>query len=419
MRHFAGEVLDFLAPDMGVGFCGIHFPGFLEQALVVFHAQQPPARVGEPLFGELSALNGALDAEEALGAGLVVGLEEDGVHAGLDRHGARLRKRPFLQDGGHADGIGNDHAFEAHFAPQKIGEDFGRQGGGELFVEGRVDRMRRHKGLGARIDARLEGDQLDLAHPLQVPPADVQHVVRVGRRIAAAGEVLDRGDNARVLVAAHRRFYELRADLRIIAEGAHADFGVERIDINVADGVIELGYADEGHLFAERIRHLVGQIEVSDGSHAHRRRELHDVTGRVIVFEIAFHVDGDVQGDTRGPFHRDFLQLVERDGELFRRHAHAEAAIVEVGMRDVEPVLRLLEVGVNLRTSPIQVLAGFQRVWFEAKATGVQFGDLFDPRGRQVGAPPGEGENLAALFRQGHFRQLCCYKTISFFRHGC
>ena len=279
--------------------------------------------------------------------------------------------------------------------------------------------MRRHQGLGTRIDARLEGDQFDFLHPLQVALADVQRIVRVGRRIAAAGEVLDRGDNARVLVAAHRRINELRADLRIIAEGAHADFGVERIDINVADGVIELGYADEGHLFAERIRHLVGEIEVADGGDAHGRRELDDMAGGVIVLEIAFHVDGDVQGYSRGPFHRDFLQLVERGGKLLGSHAHAEAAVVEVGMRDVEPVLRLLEVGVNLRTSPIQVLAGLQRVGFQAKAASMQPGELLEPRGRQVGAPPGEGENLAALFRQGHFRQLCCNKTISFFRHGC
>ncbi len=90
---------------------------------------------------------------------------------------------------------------------------FGGQGGGELLVEGREDRVRRHQGLGAGVDARLEGDQLDLVHPLQVRPADVQHVVRVGRRIAAAGEVLDGGDDARVLIAAHRRFDELRADL--------------------------------------------------------------------------------------------------------------------------------------------------------------------------------------------------------------
>jgi len=48
----------------------------------------------------------------------------------------------------------------------------------------------------------------------------------------------------------------------------------------------------------------------------------------------------------------------------------------------------------------------FQRVRFQAKAAGVQFGDLFDPRGCQVSPAPGEGENLAAFFRQGHFRQL-------------
>ena len=171
--------------------------------------------------------------------------------------------------------------------------------------------MRRHQGLGARIDARLEGDQLDLAHPLQVPAARVQHVVRVGPRIAAAGEVLDRGDNAGILIAAHRGFDKLRANLGIVAEGAHANFGVQRIDIDVADRVIELGDTDEGHLLAERIRHLIGQIEVADGGHSHGRRELQDVTGGVIVFEIAFHVDGDVQGDSRRPFHGDFLQFVE------------------------------------------------------------------------------------------------------------
>ena len=216
-------------------------------------------RVVEPLFGKLSALDGALDAEQALRAGLVVRLEEDGVHARLDRHRARLGERPLLEDGGHADRVRNDHALESHFAPQQIGENLGGQRGGELFVEGRENRVRRHEGLGAHVDAGLEGEQLHLAHPFQVRPANVQHVVRVGRRIAAACEVLDCGDNARVLVAAHRRFHELRADLRIIAEGAHADFGVQRIDINVADRVIELRDADGGHLSAQAYSPLYRQ----------------------------------------------------------------------------------------------------------------------------------------------------------------
>ena len=168
-------------------------------------------------------------------------------------------------------------------------------------------------------------------------------------------------------------------------------------------------------MLAERIRHLIGKIEVSNGSHSHGRWKLYDVTGGVIVFEIAFHVYGDVQGDAGRPVHGDFLQLVERDRKLFRRHAHAVVMIVEVRVRDVEIVLRFFKVGVHLRTPPIQVLACFQRVRFQAKAAGVQFGDLFDPRGRQVSPAPGEGENLAAFFRQGHFRQLRCNNIVSIF----
>ena len=219
-----------------------------------------------------------------------------------------------------------------------------------------------------------------------------------------------------VLIAAHRGVDKLRADLGIVAERAHADFGVQRIDIDIADRVIELGNANQGHLFAQRIRHLIGQIDVADGGHSHRRRELQDVAGGVIVFEIAFHVDSDVEGDSRGPIQGDFLQLVEPVGELCRSHAHAEAAIVEVGMRDVEPVLRFLKVGVDLRTSPILVFACLQRIGLQTKAAGVQLGDLFDPRRRQVSPAPGEGENLAAFFEQAHFLQFFGYKIVAF-RH--
>ena len=290
-----------------------------------------------------------------------------------------MRQRPLFQDGGHADGVGNDDAFESHFAPQKVGEDLVGQGGGVFFVKGREDGVGGHEGFGARVDARLEGGQLDLLHPLQIAPAHVQHVVRIGCRIASAGEVLDRRHNARVLIAADGCLDEFRADFRVVAERAHADFGVERIDIHVADRVIELRGADGGHLFAHDIRDLIGHIEVTDCGHPHGGRELQHAAGGVVVLEIAFHVDGDVQGNAGGPFHGDFLQLVERDREFFRGNAHAEAAVVKPGMGDIEIILRFLEVRVNLRTSPIEVLAGFQRVRFQAKAAGMQSGDLFKP----------------------------------------
>ncbi len=376
--------------------------GLVEESLVVFHIEEAAAGVVDALFGELALFHGHLDAEEALAAGFVVGLEEDGVHAGPDGHGAGLGQRPLAQDGGHADGVGDDDALEAQLLSEQAGEHLVRQGRGELVVVGRIDGVGGHDGLGARLDGGVEGDQFHLVHAFPVRLADVQDVVRVGGGVAAACKMLGRGHHARVLVAAHRGFHVPGADRRVVAEGAYADFRVERVDVDVAHRVVELGHADGGHHLTQGVGDLVCQVGIADGGQAHGRNELADAAGGVVVLEVAFHVNRDMKGNTGRALQGDFLQLVDRFRVFRRRDAHTVVMIVEVRAGDVDVILGRLETGIDLRMAPVEVLAGFQAVRLQAEAAGVKLGNLLDPRGGQVGAAPSESEQLTASFGQRH-----------------
>src|SRR5208283_2142923 len=154
-------------------------------------------------------------------------------------------------------------------------------------------------------------------------------------------------------------------------------------------------------------------LRIADGRHAHGRRELADAAGHVIVLEIAFEIDGHVQRNARAPGEGDLLQPVEVLGVSPWRDADAERLAGKVGLRDREVAFRFLEVLVDLRVAPVEVLAGLYRVWLETEAAAFELRDLFDRARCDHRAAPGERQKLAYLLRQAHFRQFPGDESIS------
>jgi len=208
------------------------------------------------------------------------------------------------------------------------------------------------------------------------------------------------------------------ADLGVVAEGPDPDLGVLGIDVHVADRGVHLRDADGAQLSGNGQAHLIGKLGIANGRQAHGRGELPDTAAGIVVLEITFKIHGDVQRNPGRPAHGEGLCPVQGFGQFFRRNADTMSAHgIEIGVRDIEIVRRLLEGLVDLAVSPVEVPACFQPIGLEAQTAGVQFRDLLDPTRGQNGAAQGERQQLSDLIFQGHALDRALDEIVPFTRH--
>ncbi|KZE90308.1 hypothetical protein AVP42_03056 [Agromyces sp. NDB4Y10] len=214
-----------------------------------------PARLLEACHGQGSVVDGVEQRPAHLGEHGDVGVgggraaprvrrvaEAEQVGAGEERaHGADARAHG-LADRGHVERIRDHGAVEPESA-----EATERDGvhGGRLGAPRRHDEVRGHDGRHARGDRgpeRLEVDPLELAlrHP-----EHGQAVVRVDVRVTVAGPVLGARGGAARADAAHECGGVARHEPGVVAERAHADHRIARVDVDVGDG-------GEHHVGADR-----------------------------------------------------------------------------------------------------------------------------------------------------------------------
>jgi hypothetical protein len=121
------------------------------------------------------------------------------------QHGpeGRLVAGEVVDDPPHLQGVGHDQAVETHLPAQQARQDRGRQRGRQprRRIQGRHGEMGDHHGHHPGFDGPAKGGELDPLQPLAVGRDDREDAVRIQVRVAVAGEVLGRGDQAVVLAA--------------------------------------------------------------------------------------------------------------------------------------------------------------------------------------------------------------------------
>ncbi len=131
--------------------------------------------------------------------------------------------------------------------------------------------------------------------------------MRIRRRVAVAGEVLERRKDAAGLQALHGRLDVPRDVGRILAEAPDVDDGIVGIHVDVGDGREDLRDADRAGLAGRRERALLGESRVTRRGDRHRPRAVRH------VFETHPEAGLEIGRDEkRNP--RELLELSDEDG---------------------------------------------------------------------------------------------------------
>ena len=133
----------------------------------------------------------------------------------------------------HLERVGHHDAVEAELRAQQL--DHGRVPGRRLVAEGAEADVRGHHGAHAGLDRSGERRQGALAQDVEARVGGRQLQMRVGDRLAVAGEVLGAGGDADALQALDEGRDLARDELRVGAERANADDRARRVDQHVGD----------------------------------------------------------------------------------------------------------------------------------------------------------------------------------------
>ena len=236
-----------------------------------------------------------------------------------------------LFDGVHLHAVGNDDAAKAQLFPQEARHDAAGHGGGDVL---RLDLWKEdvggHHGGCTGLDARNKRFQFPL-HQLVKAAVDAgQAKVGIHRRIAMAGEMLERAVDAAVQQAAHHLAAVFGHTLRRIAVAAHADDRVVRVAVDVHDrGQIEI-HAAAAQFLGGQQAHIVGVAGVAGGGYRHGTGDV-DLTLRQAGYNAALLVDGD-EGRHAGFFLHHFAQ---GGAELFQLGAILDIAAEKDDVADL------------------------------------------------------------------------------------
>ena len=180
------------------------------------------------------------------------------------------------------------------------------------------------------LDARNKRFQFPL-HQLVKAAVDAgQAKVGIHRRIAMAGEMLERAVDAAVQQAAHHLAAVFGHTLRRIAVAAHADDRVVRVAVDVHDrGQIEI-HAAAAQFLGGQQAHIVGVAGVAGGGYRHGAGDV-DLTLRQAGDNAALLVDGD-EGRHAGFFLHHFAQ---GGAELFQLGAILDIAAEKDDVADL------------------------------------------------------------------------------------
>ena len=293
--------------------------GIVEQAELELHQQDAPHRRIQALLGDGSRAHEVQQQVHAL-------LAAELVDAGIEQH-AHAPRRVEVLDTPRAGGehlvadvvvvdelpVGDHDAAEAELLPQQVGDDLPVVGEPDLVdrppVALEADRhaVVRHHPRRAAADSLAERREVVLEHPARVVLLAAVREVRVLAVAlgSAAGEVLRRArDRLRpervALEALQIRGRDLRYALGVVAErlrlASPAGLG-RQVDLRVqrrtdADGAVLLpGDVGEG----------ADDLEVVEGSEAHRLRPLREGPGREgdpgVLDERVARVGADRHGD--------------------------------------------------------------------------------------------------------------------------
>ena len=237
---------------------------------------------------------------------------EHDVGASLDRAHRRFTGIGHGLHGVHQHRIGVNHAREAQLAAQQPRHDRHAEGGrARRRVEGRHLHVRHHGGAGAGGDAVAERRQLDAVEPGAIVRHRRQAQMRVDSRVAVAGEVLQRGDDAAGLQPLDSGAYQRAHPRRILAERPDVDHRIARVVVDVGDGREVDVHADGARLRAGDPRRLAHQPGVSSRAEGHRARE----PGRAVDAhaDAVLEIGADEQRQRRHP-----LQSIENRRQLER-----------------------------------------------------------------------------------------------------
>ena len=173
----------------------------------------------------------------------------------------------------HVDGIGDGHAVELQLSAQQVAQDRGGQARGQIASLVGQREVAGHDHACARFQRRPKRDQLPLCELGGRPPDQRQLVVRIGRRVAGAREVLGRRRNALPLQAADGRRREPSNGLGIVAETANPERRIGRVAGHVAHGQVVHVDAEGPQLACHRPGDAFCQRLIAGRAERHRPRE--------------------------------------------------------------------------------------------------------------------------------------------------
>ena len=240
----------------------------------------------EPFFGPQHALHGLVDArlgESAVGdggedGGVRLGLrlrQEQEVDARFERLDGRFAGRARGRDAAHVEAVGHHETAEAELKTEPVRHDGAaqRRRARRVGVERRHGEVAHHDRHRAAGDEAAEGREFDGAQPLGREGEKREDVVRVGVRVAVAGEVLRRADKAAVLQPAQVRAGHAGHERRLVAVGARVDDGVKGVRVDVRHGGVVLVDAHGARLVGHGAAHLVGERRIAGRAERHRGGE--------------------------------------------------------------------------------------------------------------------------------------------------
>ncbi len=167
-----------------------------------------------------------------------------------------------VADGAHLERVGDHEPGEGQLGAEQA-DQHGAQRRRLVVERGKPD-VRGHHGSDAGPERRGERGQRPREERLAVGVGAGQLEMRVRSRLAVAGKVLRAGGDTDSLHALDEGGDMARDELRLRAEGAHADHRVRRIDDHVRHRRELEVHADRGQLAADRCSHAARQLDVVD-----------------------------------------------------------------------------------------------------------------------------------------------------------
>ena len=246
---------------------------------------------------------------------VVVVVEQEHIAARHDGLGHQLAALRTPGEAHHVAGVGNDEAVKAQLAPQKIGQDLFRKGGGQIFVllhagvellliGGQHD-VAGHQGLNARFDHA----PIDLAVGgvpfLAGEGVDAGGDVGVTLVHAVAGEVLHGAEDAALRDAPEVFEGQLQHLVGVVAPGAGGDGGIVPVVGDVHDGGEGPVGAGGFGLPAADLPQLIGIDGVAGGGHFDLLAHVGAVAGSAVAARLHVHrgQDGDLAVGLEEPVH--------------------------------------------------------------------------------------------------------------------